>query len=258
MSVEKEYSRYTTYQDAEDFKRLDFIVNSINDLEKKDAYILDIGCGNGNISLALGALGYNVLGVDIDMVSIANATALNKFENVRFEVSDANTFSINDNFDVIICSEVLEHLEQPWELVKSIYRILKPGGLLVATVPNGQGPREVLVTRPMLWLHDKELGRPIDAFKRLLGYTNTTLQSANEDLTHTQFFSVSTFRKLIETAGFIQKGWGNSNFIGRVFPYSILTRKSYALQKLDCRVADFIPKRLASGFFTSWIKPANE
>ncbi len=256
MSFDKKYSRYTTYQDAEDFKRLDFIVNSIKDLKKKDAYILDIGCGNGNISLALGALGYNILGIDIDAVSIENATALNTFDNVRFEVSDANAFSIDDNFDAIVCSEVLEHLDRPWELVRSIYRILKPGGILVATVPNGQGPREVLVTRPMLWLHAKELGKPVDAFKRLLGYTNTTLQSANEDLTHTQFFSVASFRKLIENAGFVQKRWGSSNFISRIFPYSLLTRKSYTLQKIDCRVADFIPKQLASGFFTSWSKPA--
>lgn len=256
MSSEKEYSHYTTYQDAEDFKRLDFIVNSIKDLKKKDAYILDIGCGNGNISLALGALGYKVLGIDIDPVSIKNATALNTFKNVRFEISDANAFSINDNFDAIVCSEVLEHLDHPWELVKSIYRILKPGGILVATVPNGQGPREILVTRPMLWLHAKNLGKPIEALKRLLGYSNTTLQSSNEDLTHTQFFSVTSFRRLIENAGFVQRRWGSSNFISRIFPYSIITRKSYRLQKLDCYIADFIPKQLASGFFTSWKKPA--
>ncbi len=253
---QKEYSRYTTYQDAEDFKRLDFIVNSIQDLKKKDAYILDIGCGNGNISLALGALGYNVLGIDIDETSIRNATALNTFDNVRFDVSDANAFSIDDNFDAIVCSEVLEHLNRPWELVESIYRILKPGGILVATVPNGHGPREILVTRPMLWLHDNDLAKPVESLKRLLGYSNTTLQSANEDLTHTQFFSVNSFRKLIETAGFVQKCWGSSNFISRIFPYSILTRKSYVLQKLDCDMADFIPKQLASGFFTAWRKPA--
>ena len=253
---QKEYSRYTNYQDAEDFKRLDFIVNSVNDLKKKDAYILDIGCGNGNISLALGALGYNVLGIDIDATSIRNATALNMFDNVRFEISDANTFSINDNFDAVICSEVLEHLDRPWELVKSIYRILNPGGLLVATVPNGQGPREVLVTRPMLWLHDKDLAKPVESLKRLLGYSNTTLQSANEDLTHTQFFSVKSFQKLIENAGFVPKYWGSSNFISRIFPYSILTRKIYMLQKLDCDMADFMPKQLASGFFTTWNKPA--
>ena len=197
MSTEKEYSRYTTYQDAEDFKRLDFIVNSIKDLNKKNAYVLDIGCGNGNISLALGALGYNVLGIDIDAVSIKNATAKNTFKNVHFEVSDANAFSINDNFDAIVCSEVLEHLDRPWELVKSIYRILKPGGILVATVPNGKGPREILVTRPILWLHAKDLGKPVDTFKRLLGYSNTTLQSRMKILTHTQFFSVESFRKLI-------------------------------------------------------------
>ena len=73
MYLKKEYSRYTNYKDAEDFKSLNFIVNSITDLGNKGVHVLDTGCGNGNISLALGALGYEVLHVDIDTHSIENA-----------------------------------------------------------------------------------------------------------------------------------------------------------------------------------------
>jgi 2-polyprenyl-3-methyl-5-hydroxy-6-metoxy-1,4-benzoquinol methylase len=250
----KPYYSYTNYKDVEDFKRLDFIVDAIKNLKKSDIKILDIGCGNGNISLALGSLGYSVTGVDIDSTSIENARKINNFKNVQFKVLDANAFDVKDEFDAIVCSEVLEHLENPSELVQSIFSILKKDGILVATVPNGWGPREVLITKPMQWLHKNKMDTAILKFKKILGYSNHTQQSSNPDLTHVQFFTAGNFKKTLENAGFRQLQWDNADFIERVFPYSWLTRRIYSLQKLDCTLADYIPKQLTSGFYTAWIK----
>ena len=51
----KPYYKYTSYKDIEDFKRLDFIVESVDLLQKKEGLrILDVGCGNGVISRSLG------------------------------------------------------------------------------------------------------------------------------------------------------------------------------------------------------------
>jgi 2-polyprenyl-3-methyl-5-hydroxy-6-metoxy-1,4-benzoquinol methylase len=251
----KAYYSFTNYKDVEDFKRLDFIVDSIKSLNKPDAKILDIGCGNGNISLALGSLGFNVTGVDIDPSSIEKARRLNKFPNVKFDVLDANAFDVTDEFDAIVCSEVLEHLEDPSDLVQSIFQILKKEGVLVATVPNGWGPREVFITKPMQWLHKNKIDGAMLKFKKILGYSNHTQQSSNPDLTHVQFFSAGKFRSILEDSGFKQIKWNNADFIERVFPYSLLTRRVYKLQKIDCAVADFIPKQLSSGFYTAWMKP---
>jgi 2-polyprenyl-3-methyl-5-hydroxy-6-metoxy-1,4-benzoquinol methylase len=251
----KPYYAFTNYKDVEDFKRLDFIVNTIKSLNKPDAKILDIGCGNGNISLALGSIGFNVTGVDIDPTSIEKARQINTFKNVKFDVLDANAFNVKDEFDAIVCSEVLEHLLDPSELVQSIFSILKKEGLLVATVPNGWGPREVFITKPMQWLHRNKLDNTMLRFKKILGYSNHTQQSSNPDLTHVQFFSAGKFRSILESAGFIQLKWSNADFVERVFPYSWLTRRMYSLQKFDCAVADYIPKQLSSGFYTAWIKP---
>lgn len=252
----KPYYVHTTYKDAEDLKRLDFIVDSIKELNNPDSKILDIGCGNGNISMALGSVGFDVTGVDIDEDSIDKARAVNKLPNVTFKVYDANAFAMADLYDAIVCSEVLEHLDKPWELVESIYKILKPGGVLVATVPNGYGPREVLITKPMQWMHRNKIDGPMLFMKKMMGYSNTTRQSSNPDLTHTQFFSVSAFRKMIEEAGFRNKKWDNADFVERIFPYSWLTRRIYVLQQLDCSFANYIPKQLTSGFYTAWVKPA--
>lgn len=252
--MSKSYHKFTTYKDAEDLKRLDFIVQSIEAIGKPDARILDVGCGNGNISMALGSLGYRVLGVDIDPTSIEKAKLANPFDNVKFDILDANAFAMKDEFDAIVCSEVLEHLNDPIELVQSIHNILKKEGVFVATVPNGWGPRETIITKPMQWLHRNNLDKPMLKFKKALGYANHTLQSSNPDLTHVQFFGAGAFQKMMHRVGFKPLQWQNADFVERVFPYSWFTRRIYALQKLDCQVADYLPRQLSSGFYTSWVK----
>ncbi len=249
-----DYIKHTTYSDIEDLKRLKFIVKSIAGLNNPEAKILDIGCGNGNISLALGSIGYHVTGVDIDQMSINTASSRNTFSNVKFEVLDANSFSMNDAFDAVVCSEVLEHLTKPYELSESIYRILKPGGVFVATVPNGYGPREMLITRPMQYLHRKGLDKPIVAFKKMLGYNAKTLQSSNEDLTHVQYFSVGGFNRLLTGVGFKALDYQNADFLERIFPFSLFTRRIKLLQKLDCALVDYLPRHFTCGFYTSWTK----
>ncbi|MBC7381727.1 MAG: methyltransferase domain-containing protein [Bacteroidia bacterium] len=250
----KDYAKYTTYKDVEDLKRLDFIINSVRALNNPNAKILDIGCGNGNMSLALGSLGYFVTGIDIDKTSIEHATILNTFKNVKFEVNDANSLAVKDAFDVVVCSEVLEHLKQPRELTESIYRILKPGGVFIATVPNGYGPREVLITRPMQWLHQKGWDKQIVAFKKLLGYDAKTMQSSNEDLLHIHFFSLTAFMRLMHDIGFVNIDFSNADFLERIFPFSFFTRRIKLLQSFDCWIANYLPRQLTCGFYTSWTK----
>jgi 2-polyprenyl-3-methyl-5-hydroxy-6-metoxy-1,4-benzoquinol methylase len=249
-----EYHKYTSYKDVEDLKRLDFIVDSVKSIKNPKAKILDVGCGNGNISMALGSLGYNVLGVDIDRSSIDKASANNTFSNVRFEVYDANAFGMKEEFDAIVCSEVLEHLKQPEQLVESLYSLLKKDGVFIATVPNGWGPRELFITKPMQWLHTKKLDQPLFKLKRILGYSGGTLQSSNPDLTHIKFFTRSTLKRMMHNAGFKPYRFQNADFVERVFPYSMLTRRMVALQKLDCKVSDFLPHQLSSGIYSSWKK----
>lgn len=252
--MKKKYHQYTTYSDVEDIKRLDFIVDSATNLNNTKIKILDVGCGNGNISIALGSLGFNVLGIDIDPTSIENAKSVNHFINVEFRVTDVNTFDINEKFDLIICSEVLEHLEDPKSFVLTLYSHIKENGALVVTVPNGYGPRELFVTKPMQWLSRNNFDRPLIKFKKILGYANATKQSSNPDLTHIQFFSSRSLNKLLREPGFKLIKWTNADFIERVFPYSFLTKRIPILQKIDCSVANLLPKELASGFYTFWKK----
>jgi ubiquinone/menaquinone biosynthesis C-methylase UbiE len=244
-----EFIRFT------DEKRLKFIAQTLENSILTGAEVLDIGCGNGVISRRLGEMGFNVLGVDVSEKAIARANSLNKSSNVRFEVKSAEQLVADgQKYEAIICSEVLEHLHQPENLLKVLRKILAERGVLIVTVPNGQGARELFVTKPVQVLM-KKFPRSwgwLSKVKSFLGYQGTTVQSDADDLSHIQFFTVNSLTALAHKGGFEIMHWGKSNFIEDVFPISFLTKRVRSLQKVDCKIAELLPLRLTGGFLTIW------
>lgn len=245
------------YDRIADRKRLDFISNAISSKAYAGAKILDVGCGNGVISRHLGKLGFNVLGIDVSEQTIKRARELNTLPNVSFEVISAEQLvAQGDTFDAIICSEVLEHLQNPSSLLKVLHQSLKPDGLLIVTVPNGTGPRELFVTRPVLKMRERNnwLWRAIVKVKTAMGYTGTTVQSAADNLDHVQFFKKSDLEILSSENHFRIIRFGKANFIEDVFPFSFAAKKIRTLQWIDCKIADALPYRFTGGFFSVWEK----
>lgn len=245
------------YNRIADRKRLDFIAAALEHSLPANGRILDVGCGNGVISRHLGQLGYQVLGIDVSDKTIANARALNKMSNVQFEVISAEELVAQGNsYDAIICSEVLEHLSKPELLLAVLYKSLKPDGKLIVTVPNGNGPRELLVTRPVLALREKNnwLWKLVQKTKTAFGYQGSTVQSSADNLDHIQFFSRGDLRVLSAASNFKIVKYGKANFIEDVFPFSFLARRFTILQKMDCMIADVLPYAFTGGFFTVWEK----
>ena len=240
-----------------DIKRLQFIIDVLREKLPHDAEVLDVGCGNGVISRSLGAEGFKVKGVDISEKTIEKAKSLNKYENVRFEVVSAEKLVSDGNrYHAVICSEVLEHLQNPGTLLKTLHQSLHENGVLIVTVPNGKGPRELLVTRPFIALQKKNnfLWKALKGIKNLLGYKGTTAQSDADDLTHIQFFTKHSLEETARQNNFKIVRFGKTNFIEDVFPFSLLTKRIKALQKLDCLIAEKLPYSLTGGFVTVWEK----
>ena len=250
-------NREQLYNKVADQKRLDFIIGNIISTTSKGGYVLDVGCGNGIISMSLGRLGYQVRGIDVSEKTIATAQQNNTLKNVTFEAIDAANLELPISaYDSIVCSEVLEHLDQPSALLKELYQALKNNGKLLVTVPNGWGPREMLVTRPILALR-KQNGwawRSVSRTKRMLGYNGKTIQSAADNLDHVQFFSKKDLENLSKSNQFTIVKFQNANFIEDVFPVSLLSKRVKAIQQLDCKVADWLPHRCTGGFLTVWEK----
>lgn len=246
--------RYTEFTEVVDIKRLNFIADAIQNYCRPGARILDVGCGNGNIARGIGSLGYEVLGIDFSQEAIRYAKSKNTLSNVKFSVCSAEQVNDAEQFDAAICSEVLEHLHHPEHLVETLSHLLKPGAILIATVPNGVGPRELLVTRPVQKMSSGWMGQVINRSKQMLGYSNSTVQSHSEDLTHVQFFTKRDIIDLVKSGGFELLSFGHSNCLEKVFPYSMVTRHVKALSKFDNTIVDYLPWQMASGFNTVWRK----
>jgi 2-polyprenyl-3-methyl-5-hydroxy-6-metoxy-1,4-benzoquinol methylase len=100
---------------------------------KKGGHYLDVGCANGDMVALIGALGMHALGVDLS--PHAASIAVERGLNVRCcTLVEANFPSIN--FDAISMFHVLEHIQDPVEILRECFRILKPGGTQVIGVPN--------------------------------------------------------------------------------------------------------------------------
>lgn len=240
-----------------DIKRLEFITKTLKERIPENAEVLDVGCGNGVISRAIGVRGFHVRGIDVSERAIEKARELNTNPNVTFEVKSAEALvASGKSYHAIICSEVLEHLRDPGKLLKVLHQCLMDNGVLIITVPNGRGPRELLVTRPVIALEKRNnwIWKLVKRSKKAFGYKGTTIQSDADDLTHIQFFTNKSLKKLATENGFRITQFAKTNFIDDVFPFSLLARKSTTLQKMDGAVADKLPVSLTGGFVSVWKK----
>lgn len=245
------------YNRIADIKRLNFIIDTLNKKLPQGAVVLDVGCGNGVISRSLGARGFNVYGIDVSDKTIEKARQLNTLPNVKFDVISAEQLvAEGKKYNAVICSEVLEHLNKPGGLLEVLHESVTDDGVLIVTVPNGRGPRELFVTRPVISLQKSNgiAWKIISGIKKALGYKGTTAQSDASDLTHVQFFTKKSLTELARENKFDIIQYGKTNFIEDVFPFSFFAKRIPALQKMDCAIAEFLPYGCTGGFVTVWQK----
>jgi ubiquinone/menaquinone biosynthesis C-methylase UbiE len=147
----------------------------------KKCRVLDVGCGVGAISLHMASNGASVVGVDIS----ENAISAAEEDAERFGLSDATFLAGNaadlefdEEFDVIVCFDVLEHIEDDHRLLMDFNRFLRPDGKLLLRAPSDTAPMHKL--RLFLRQHD--------GFDRQAG--------------HLRRYSVDRIASLLETAGF--------------------------------------------------------
>jgi ubiquinone/menaquinone biosynthesis C-methylase UbiE len=121
-----------------------------------DFRVLDVGCGDGTITVGLVAQAGHVVGVDASDEEFAEAQryAVERgIGNVAFQVGDVYSLDFpDDHFDACLCHSMLETLERPLDGLGEMRRVLRPGGLLgVACVEYGglilAGPGEELLRR---------------------------------------------------------------------------------------------------------------
>jgi SAM-dependent methyltransferase len=102
-----------------------------------DKRVLDAGCGTAyGTEILAGAGASEVVGVDIDP-DVVEAARERAGVNVSFEVADARELPFaNGAFDVVVCFEVIEHVEDPESILDELRRVLRPEGLAAVSSPN--------------------------------------------------------------------------------------------------------------------------
>jgi SAM-dependent methyltransferase len=109
--------------------------------------LLDLGCASGELARSLAAVGYQVTGCDIAPRMLRQAAAADHACAVRWIELEPGWQTLPfaaGRLDAIVAASVLEYVRNPLAVLGEAARILRPGGVLLCTVPN--------VAHPVRWL----------------------------------------------------------------------------------------------------------
>jgi 2-polyprenyl-3-methyl-5-hydroxy-6-metoxy-1,4-benzoquinol methylase len=144
-----------------------------------DQRILDLGCGKGAITAYIHSRGHPIIGLDFAADAIAYAHA--HFPDVPVHLASVydDIRGTYGEFDIVLSTEVIEHLYDPLAYAKTIRSVLKPGGLAIVSTPYHGYLKNLMLALAGKW---DEHHSP----NRLHG--------------HIKFFSVRTLQTLLEAA----------------------------------------------------------
>jgi len=109
----------------------------VGDHLPKGARLLDIAAAQGNFSLSLAEMGYRVTWNDL-RADLAEYVKL-KHERGAIEFAPGNVFELKFSapFDGVLINEIIEHVAHPDEFLRKVAQLVKPGGVVLMTTPNG-------------------------------------------------------------------------------------------------------------------------
>lgn len=184
-------------------KRLDYFAGARHDFvarlpADRQAAILEIGCGTGVTGRLAREAGKARRYVGIELFEAAATEARRHLTEVH--VGDAERMELSfapDTFDALILSEVLEHLVEPWALLRRLAPFVKRGGMVLASSPNVSHWRVIAeLLRGRFELADQGVF----------------------DRTHMRWFTPTGYAAMFEGAGFAV------DHVGPVTPFSARTR----------------------------------
>lgn len=173
-------------------------MNNVNNINlnqlkiKKGDKVVDMGCSFGDQALKIAKEGMIVYGIDKDEQAISQFKESAKKENVKciLTVGDIEEMPYADNqFDVVIATEVIEHVHNPEKAIKESIRILRPGGHACISVPTLFSEQVFRFLHPT-WIEDSK---------------------------HLNFFSKNQILTLLKEAGYVIERVENHNFEWSIF-----------------------------------------
>lgn len=143
---------------------------------------LDVGCDVGRLAAGLKQDGVVKSAEGIELSAAADHAEKVLERVYRVDLSHSQEGIPTANYDLVLCLDVLEHMQDPWAALRRIHSLMKPGSTLVVSLPNVRNFRVVL---PLL-------------LRGRWDYARTGLL----DSTHLRFFTRATALELLVGAGF--------------------------------------------------------
>ena len=230
--------------------RFEFISQIIS--SQKPKYVLDYGCGTGACLTSLLAQTYptvEFLGFDSDLESISFAQNTNSTPNLFFTVDPK--ILTEHKFDLVILSEVLEHLEEPESFLLNVRNLLSEPGLLLVTIPNGYGIFELLsFFYSLLFLTGiySLFRKVLRAIIKSDSKDNIIMPTLAHDSVHINFFSFKEINAIFSRAGFHLL-----NYQGRTFACGFIISEFIDRNGTLLSLNSFLGRKLPPPVVSGWM-----
>lgn len=165
---------------------------------QEDDFVLEIGCGQGDLTEKLSNEYKRVIAFDISSVGVKKARERVDMNcNCDFLICDAIKLPFSSHlFDVVIFSEVLEHVIDQKMCIQEIYRIIKPGGCLMLTTPNSSE-----IHRNIIKLVHKLLRKPYKSSSQII---DNPLSPSKLKRLLLPYFTIEKKRGILYTLPYLQ------------------------------------------------------
>jgi 2-polyprenyl-6-hydroxyphenyl methylase/3-demethylubiquinone-9 3-methyltransferase len=179
--------------------------------------VLDVGCGGGLLSEQFAAMGCDVTGIDRSVPTLeaarrhAEATGL----SIRYLEGSAESLPFDaGTFDVVCCCDVLEHVDDPDEVVREISRVLKPGGaFLFDTINRTLKSKLVAIKLAQDWRLTRLIPRDVHVWEKFIRPNELAHLLDKHDMQQSEFAGLSpAMNPLVALSALVQNKLGRMTF----------------------------------------------
>lgn len=223
-TIEQELEIWGPYHRHRHEMRYDLVASAVEKHIRPGRRVLDVGCGSMNVADRLAHLDIDYVGIDYGDPHIRYAaTKYAAFDGpmrIKLARCDAAVMPFRDStMDIVVMTEVIEHLVRPELAVWELSRVLRPDGVLVLTTNNAaELPLSSPLTQPLAWI-EKAFGARVP---ELISHRPWVWpEKVHADLLpegagdvylpHTHHIPAETI-KLLETAGLTTIEWSSFEF----------------------------------------------